>query len=103
MLFIVNAYTRAVIRDSASKATRDALSSYNFDKNASKASQTCLTSFEEDIDSALPTSTTSDISATCEIQGNKVILEINGTLTNISGVFLPFDLNESTIRNLERK
>jgi hypothetical protein len=60
MLFVVTAYTRAVVRDAASRATRDGAASYNVTKDNTAAINACTDRFSADLGAGLPAGTVLD-------------------------------------------
>lgn len=101
MVFVVASYTRAVIRDSASRASREGVVDYNLNKDASSAVSSCEHRFNEDLNSGLPTSTRSGLTANCSISNGKVVVRTTGSLKHIGGLLMPFKIDESTSRNIE--
>ena len=102
MLFVVTAYTRAVVRDAASRASRDGVADYNLNRNTLTALNACKNRFTTDLSSGLPASTRSGLSGDCSIVNGKVVVRTTGSLKNIGGIFLPFQIDETTRRNIER-
>ena len=101
MLFVVTAYTRAVVRDAAGRATRDGAASYNLTKDNAVAVNACTNRFSTDLSAGLPASTRSNLSGSCSIVNGKVVLRTTGSLQNIGGIFLPFQIDETTRRDIE--
>ena len=102
MVFVVASYTRAVIRDAASNATRTGVANFNLSQDTPTALNACEERFFNDLDTGLPATTRSGLSAKCSIRNGKIVLRTTGSLQNVGGVFLPIQIDEITQRDVER-
>lgn len=100
-LFIVMSYSRAVIRDSASRAARDGAVTFNNTLDRNQAVSVCQNSFNSFLSQGLPASATASVSSSCSISGDKISVTTSGNLNSLGTSFVPFSINETTSRKFD--